>query len=209
MENSVSEVKISKRVIAYLLDILLVLFVVTLVTSIRFINPHYDKYLETYEKYSSVLEEYYNGDINENEMIKLNNDNYYYLTKYSISYNIAIMVVLILYYVFFQKYNRGATLGKQIMKIKVVNVEEKKDVSILNYLIRALFSFYIYVGSIIPLVLSTILVFIIKASKYMLVNTIISYIFLLFAIINFSVMCIRKDRRGIHEIISKTKVINQ
>ena len=70
--NSVSDVKISKRIIAYLLDILLVFFVASLVTSIRFINPYYDKYTETYEKYSDVLDKYYKGDINENEMIELN-----------------------------------------------------------------------------------------------------------------------------------------
>ncbi len=206
--DSVSEVKTSKRIIAYLLDILLVFFVASLVTSIRFINPYYDKYVETYEKYSDVLDQYSKGDIDENEMIELNSDNYYYLTKYSISSNIAIIVVLILYFGVFQKFNHGATIGKQIMKIKVVSKDDK-DPSILKYFIRALFSFYVYVGSIIPLTLSTILVFIVKAKNYMMVNTIISYAFLIFAIVNFAMICTRKDKRGIHELLSQTKVVNQ
>ena len=191
-----------------MLDILLVFFVASLVTSIRFINPYYDKYTETYEKYSDVLDKYYKGDINENEMIELNKDNYYYLTKYSVSSNIAIIVVIILYFVVFQKYNHGATIGKQIMKIKVVSKDDK-DPSIIKYFIRSLFSFYIYVGSIIPLILSTILVFIIKAKNYMMVNTVVSYAFLIFAIVNFVVIFTRKDKRGIHELLSQTKVVNQ
>ncbi len=206
--NSVSDVKVSKRILAYLLDILLVFFVASLVTSIRFINPYYDKYVETYEKYSDVLDKYYDGDIDEKEMIELNNDNYYYLTKYSVSSNIAIVVVIILYFVIFQKFNHGATVGKQIMKIKVVGTDDK-EVGILKHLVRTLFNFYIYVGSIIPLTISTILVFIVKAKNYMMINTVISYVFLIYAIVNLVMILSRKDKRGIHELLSQTKVVNQ
>ena len=40
------------------------------------------------------------------------------------------------------------------------------------------------------------------------VSYIISYSYLAFAIISLVMMCNRKDKRGLHELISKTKVIN-
>ena len=159
--KNVSEVSLSKRIIAYLLDIVLIFFGVSLISSIKFINPTYDKYEKAYKDYSEIVEQYYKGEINEKEMIELNNDNYYKLTKYSISYNIAIIVVIFLYFVLFQKYNGGQTVGKQIMKLKIVNLDNK-DASLGSYMLRVLFMFYVYIGSIIPLTINTILVFIIS-----------------------------------------------
>ncbi len=205
--ESVSEVKISRRIWAYLLDIVFIFFVVSLITSIKFINPSYEKYEKTYEKYSEVVEEYSKGNLTEKEFIEQNRDNYYYLNKYTISYNIAIIVVIIAYFVLFQKFNGGQTIGKQIMKLKVVNLEGK-DASLISHLLRTTFSFYIYVGSIIPLLINTILVFVLNSKYYMNVSYIVSYGYLIFAIISLVMMCKRKDKRGLHELISKTKVIN-
>ncbi len=205
--NSVSDVKISRRICAYLLDIIFIFLIASLITSIRFINPTYEKYNETYEKYSEVLNDYTDKKISEEEFVEQNRTNFYYLSKYSVSYNIAVIVVVIAYFVLFQKFNGGQTIGKQIMKIKVVNLEEK-DASLLSYLGRTIFSFYIYAGSIIPMVLNTILVFILNSKYYMNVSYIISYSYLAFAIISLVMMCNRKDKRGLHELISKTKVIN-
>ncbi len=199
------QVKVSKRIIAYLLDIILLVFIIGLVTSIRFINPNYDKYMDTYEKYSNVLEDYYNSNIDEQEMINLNKENYYYLTKYSVNYNIAIIIVIIAYFVFFQKYNNGQTIGKKIMKIKVVGTE--KEPSIFSYFIRTIAMYYIYVGSILPLVINTLLVYFFNVNNYLVVATIINYIFTFLAIISFVLILVRKDKRGIHELITNTKVV--
>ena len=38
--------------------------------------------------------------------------------KYSVSYNIVIIIGLFAYFGLFQKYNNGQTIGKKIMKIK-------------------------------------------------------------------------------------------
>ena len=118
-----NNVKITSRIMAYLLDIVLVFFFVQLITSIRFINPQYDKYIETADKYNKVYNSYLEKEINEIEFIEQNKENHYYLSKYSVSYNIVLVIVLIAYYGLFQKFNNGQTLGKKIMKIRVVGLE--------------------------------------------------------------------------------------
>lgn len=206
MENQNESVKISKRIIAYLLDIILLVFIISLITSIRFINPVYDKYIDSYNKYSSVMEDYYDNKIDVKEMINLSKGNFYYVTKYSISYNIAIIVVICAYFVIFQKYNNGQTIGKKIMKIKVIDLNNDK-VSLLNYFLRSLCIYYIYIGNVISLIINSILVYILNPSNYMIINLVISYFFLILSFIILLSILIRKDKRGFHDLISKTKVV--
>lgn len=206
MQNS--EIKVGRRITAFLLDILLLYFIISLITSIRFINLSYDKYNEYYEKYSNVLEDYYDNNIDENEMIEQNKDNFYYLTKYSINYNIVIIVVLIGYFVLFQKFNKGQTLGKKIMKIKVVN-ENDSEASLGSYFLRTLPMYYIFIGGILPLLINSILVFVLNSSSYFIVNSMVSYLFLFIFIVDVVFILVRKDKRSIHEIISKTKLIDE
>ena len=206
MENN-NEVKLSKRVLAYLLDVILIYVIVSLLTSIRFINPYYEKYVKSYEKYADVLEQYTKGDIDTDEMISLNSTNFYKITKYSVSYNIAIIVVVLAYFILFQKFNNGQTMGKQIMKLKVVSVDKDK-VSIWQYLVRLLPMYLIYIGSILPLAINSILLLFIKDKDYMMATGVVSYLFLFIFIVSAVMVMVRKDKRGLHEIISKTKVIN-
>ena len=46
-----------KRIIAYILDILLVTLVATLISQVKFINPNLDKYMETYDEYRELIKE--------------------------------------------------------------------------------------------------------------------------------------------------------
>lgn len=198
---------LSKRISAYLIDILFLFVLISLITEIKFINPYYDKYIETYESYNEILEQYSNEEITEAEFNKLYNINYYNVTKYSISYNIVIIVVIFLYFVVFQKFNNGQTLGKKLMKIKVTNNNEESKVSLIKYLIRSLPMYFIYVGGLIPLIINSILVFILNENNYMNVTMIISYAFLIISIVSFVMINIRKDERGIQDLLANTKVI--
>lgn len=197
----------SKRVSAYLIDILFVFLVISLISEIKFINPYYDKYIDAYENYSNILEDYTNGNINEEEFAELYNAYYYEVSKYSVSYNIVIIVCIILYYGVFQKYNKGQTIGKKLMKIKVVDNNTEGNISLVNSLIRLLPMYYIYIGGIIPLVINSILVFIVGKNSFMNISLIVSYVFLIVSIVSFVFIFVRKDKRGLHDILSNSKVV--
>jgi len=197
---------LSKRISAYLIDILFIFIVIGLISEIKFINPYYDKYIESYETYNEILEDYTNEEITEKEFTNLYNENYYLVSKYSVSYNIVIVLAILLYFGVFQKFNKGQTIGKKIMRIRVVSNIDNEDVSLLRYLIRTLPMYYIYIGGLIPLAINTILVFILNDNNFMNITMVVSYLFLFVAILSFVFICIRKDERGLQDIIAKTKV---
>ncbi len=200
-------VKITKRICAYLIDILLVAFIFSLITMIRFINPYYDKYLEVSTQYNGVLEKYYDSEITAMEMVEKNTENFYYLSKYSAVYSVVSIVILIGYFVFFQKYNHGQTIGSKLMHLKVINTNGEEG-SIKNFLLRTLFMYYLEIGSIIPITLNLLVLLFVKSSSYLMVNAGITYVFSMFVIASIITLLVRKDKRGLHEIISNTKVVN-
>lgn len=199
-------VNISKRLSAYLLDIFLIYFLLTLISNIRFINPSYNNLMETSNEYTDTLEKYESKEISEEELLTLNKDYVYKITKYSISTNIACILVIFAYFGLFQKYNNGQTLGKKIMKIKVVG-DNQETVSIGKYFLRILPMYYIFIGSVLPLAISSLIVNFVGATNFSLINSIIIYIFFGIGITSFVMMNIRKDKKGLHDLISGTKVI--
>jgi len=205
MNNNVS---LSKRVMAYLLDICLVYFFMILVTNIRFINPSYEKLMEVTNNYSEVLEKYENDEITEEKLFEENEEYVYYATKYNISTNVILVIVIILYFGLFQKYNNGQTLGKKIMKIKVTSINDK-NISLGKYILRTLPMYFIFVGSIIPLLINIILVYCLDITMFSFVNTLVVYLFFGLAIISYVMVNIRQDKRGLHDLISSTIVINE
>ena len=198
---------LSKRISAYLIDILFLFVVINLITGIKFINPYYDKYIESYEQYSELIENYNNEEINEEEFNELYNINYYEVSKYSIAYNVVIALSIILYFVVFQKFNNGQTLGKKFLKIKVVENNTEENASLLKYFLRSLPIYFIYIGGILPLIINSILVFVLNENNYMFISTIISYGFLILSIVTLVMLNVRKDERGIHDLLANTKVI--
>ena len=192
-----------KRICAYLLDVFLIYVFLTLLVNIRYLNPYYEKYNESYTRYNEIVEKYYNKEISFEEMQEQNMDNYYDINRYSISNNIEIVVVLFLYFVIFQKYNNGQTLGKKIMKIKVVG---DNKTSIWRYLLRMLPMYFILVGGIIPLIINSSLILLLSKVIYLKISQVVTYVFLGIGIIDFVMITMNKDKKGLHDIISKTTV---
>lgn len=197
----------TKRFTAYVLDAVLVYFFIVLVSNIRFINPTYNKLLEVTETYNETVEAYENDKITDDEYFEMNKQYIYDATKYNVSTNIVFVLVILAYFGVFQKFNNGQTLGKKIMKIKVVGVNDK-DVNLPKYLLRVLPMYYILMGSVIPFLLSSILVFIMGASSFSITYSIMVYTFVAIGLISFVMSYVRKDHRGLHDLLAGTKVVS-
>lgn len=200
-------VKTKNRLFAYIFDIIIVFFIISLINQIKFLNPNYDKYIKTSQEYSELLSTYSEGEIDIKEFNESSNNYYYFLSKYGISNNIVTIIVLILYYVLFQKYNNGQTIGKRLYKIKVVD-EEGNNPGIIKYLLRILFSYYTLIGGFIPLIINTILILCLKKKLFLEISSIISSLFLIIFIISIVLIIFSKNKKSIHDLISKTKVVN-
>ena len=212
-----------KRVIAYMIDFLIVSALSTMITSNSYINKDYKNYINTYEEYETFYEEYEENEealeealeqeaITEEEyetkLEELNSsfddkniDYNYKLIKLSIVSTIISILVILLYFVVIQYYFNGQTLGKWIMKLRIVSNSDKK-LNILNYLIRSLI-----LNSVLVNILSIIFVLALSKDGYLIYNE-ISYI--ITNIIEMSIvfmMFFDKKNRGLHDYLSNTHVV--
>ena len=105
------------------------------------------------------------------------------------------VALTIAYYVVFQYMNKGQSLGKKLLKLKIVDKDANKPISILKGLIRSLLVFSILSGTMNLLFLYILN----KNSYFMLYSTLLS-IEGIFTLITIMFILYRKDKRGLHDI---------
>ena len=128
---------------------------------------------------------------------------YYKIDKYSIVYNISYVIVSILYFVGFNMITNGVTLGKKLVRLRIVNSKDKDNkVGYVSYLVRC-----IMIYQIIYYLFKVIFVNVLSVGEYFTVGNIIYDIhtYLLFVILLF--IGVRVDGRGLHDIVANTRVI--
>lgn len=234
---------IFKRLVAYVIDIVLVSLLATVITSNNYINKDYKKYQDVYkdyekyatkyndfiedleelevselkdryEDYSKYLENIDTNELSEKDIEKIKTDskeeyqkkleNYSYkLNKLSIVPKVISILCILLYFVVFQYYFDGQTLGKKLMKLQVVS-NNGKQLTILNYFLRSLI-----LNEIIINLISIICILTLNQSNYMIYNEIIYYVtYVLEMTIIFMIM-FDKNNRGLHDYAANSKVIER
>ena len=212
-----------KRLVAYVIDITLVSIVSTVITSNSYINKDYNKYVTTYEEYNVFYEEYTDSieELQENlENEKITQDEYdtkleklnetyddknisynYKRIKFSVISTTIRILVRLLYFVVVQYYFNGQTLGKRVMKLRVVSNNGKK-LNIFNYFLRSLI-----LNGVLLNTLNIIFVLILSKNSFLIYNQIVYIInyFLEMSII--AMIVFEKNNRGLHDYVANTKVI--
>ena len=194
-----------KRIMAYVIDILIVSICMTPLLNWSVINPYIDEYTENYTEYTELLEQANAGDIDpedaeyEEKIIDLN----YQINKYKVVSSSISAGSLLLYFALLQWALKGQTIGKKIMKIKVVANREDKKLNIGNYILRSLI-----LNNIIFTIVLIVGVYLFKEDGYYNLSMIVSYLQLLVMSIIMLMIVLRKDFRGLHDIVAGTKVID-
>ena len=188
-----------KRILAYLIDILIVTCIATILT--MFI-PVSEEYTNQMNELNAVLEDYSSGDISETEYLEKFNDISYIVNKESVQVSIVSVVLSTIYFVVLAYYMNGQTFGKKIMKIQVVSANSKK-LTMNNYLIRSLL-----VDSILMNAISIIAILFLEKSSYLKVYDATSTIFGAIYVVIFAMILFRQDGRGLHDLLANTKVIS-
>ena len=187
-----------RRICAYAIDYIFIILLSTMVSGIRFLNPSYDNYVSAYDEYATMYEKIADGDL---ELVNSNEfkDVYYNLDKYSVSVSISTIVIYLLYFVGFQKWNHNQTLGKKAFNIAVTS--KNKKVTVWQMLLRS-----IIIYNIIFEVLSLLSLWIFDANVYLYVDMALTFIAGIFFYINGGIVIFSKKHLGIHDIICKTEV---
>lgn len=187
-----------KRIIAFVIDIVIVSLVVSLINLLP-LDPYKDKYKDAYEKYNEVVQKSTEDEKNDykDEIIELNYEVYKYRT-YSSMFSAT---ALILYFGVLPLVMNGQTLGKKKMKLRVVSNNEKK-LNFWKYLIRIVILNNIWLSLI-----NIGAVYVVSGVKFYYVTYVISMLSSLIYMLNLIMVMFRKDNRGLHDMVAGTKVI--
>ena len=178
-----------QRLLAYVLDMTIVVFIST-------------KTVDKLNKQSSeILEKYQNQEISAKTYFNQSMDNSYQLSKETGLTNIVTIVVYVLYFIVYQMYMNGQTIGKRIMKIRVV---KNKDgtLSMNDMLIRGLINNYILANILIAIFV------LINRNTYVYGSSIVQIIQYAILIASIFMIIIRKDGRSVADLICGTKVVS-
>ncbi len=187
-----------QRFVAYIIDI----FIVSMISSILMIPFTNTKTLnELTTQSEKIADQYVNQKIDMDTYVNQSMDINYEISRQSGFGTIISIAVYILYFVVFQFYNKGQTLGKKLMKIQVIPKEEK-ELSLNQMLLRSAITNAILVDFII-------LLFTIFAGKDLYLGAVYVFESIQSIIILASVFMImyRKDGRTLPDLIAHTRVV--
>ena len=199
MSNSIK----FRRISAYLIDYLFIFLVITMLSQIRVLNPTYDEYYEAYDRYMEIYD-----DLSVDNAIEIaESEEYrevnYDLSRYSVSISIISLVVYLAYFVGFQKWNKNQTLGKKMFNLEIVSDNNNK-ITWMQMLLRETIIY-----NLLWELLLIISVFVFDYQGYWIVGNILSLIAGLVLWISVFFILFRKDSKGIHDILAKTKVVGK
>lgn len=186
------------RLIAYVIDVFLVSFVASLIMMVVPIN---DNLIKLREESVTLQENYLEENITSEEFIRQ-----YAMIVYDIDYASVIsyiiqVVLIILYFIVFQFYNKGQTIGKKIMKIRVVSTSDR-ELTVNDYLYRS-----IVIDSVLVNILIIILVMFSNKNYYFYSSLTLQIIQIVLSLVTIFMVLLRKDGRGLHDIVSHSKVV--
>lgn len=167
--------------------------------------PEYKEIIDRRYEKKSITEDEYKELAKEADNIynKISVDKAYKVEKNNILYFCLYIIAVIAYFVGFNKYTGGQTLGKKLTRLKIVNnSDNSKEVSIWSYIVRMLIV-YQPINYLIKIVGVIFLDMNVYFDVTSFVSTIQSYIEILVIV----VAMIRVDGRGIHDILANTRVI--
>jgi len=186
------------RVIAYFIDMILIMIASYFIS---FIVPQ-NKDVSVLNKELSLLQqEYLNKEISADDFIDRGSI-LVYESDYANSGGIIIQVIIIiLYFIIFQFYNNGQTFGKKLMGIKVINNDGGK-LTFNSMVYRSL-----VINSILVNFISICCLYFMNASSYYSLAAATQVVNGIIFVVTMIMVMYKKDGRGIHDIISGTKVV--
>ena len=187
-----------KRIFAYLIDMFIISLLANIIFSTAFSN-NFEKYNEKANEYVERILSFGSADIDEEELMNMN----YTLSKLQSPNLIIKLGLTILYFGILSYMWNGKTLGKKLLKIRVVPIKGKK----LNpplYLFRGI----LITNSIFNL-LDILNTSIFTGEMWNGFAGMISYGKMLMSAMIIGVMIFRDDERGLHDLICRTKVVEE
>ena len=188
----------SQRVLAFLIDLVLLSMITSLIT--MFI-PMNDTATKLYEEQNRVLEGYVEGTVSMEEYVNQMVDISYDISRQTVIISIVTIVISLLYYVVYPCYNNGQTFGKKLMKIKIKKTNDK-ELSMNDLLIRSMIN-----NSILVNIINVALVLFLGKNLYLSTSSFVSIIQYLVLTISLIMIAFTKNAQGLHDKAVHTEVV--
>lgn len=186
-----------ERLSSYFLDTLIVSVIFSIIC-LGFGNQT----SESEKAMEELQKQFMENSITQEEYIDRYQDLLYDYQKENVIQTGISVALTIAYYVVFQYMNKGQTIGKKALNIRVVDKNTKKPISILKGLLRSSIIMSILSGT-----LGIIFLYIMNKNYYFISYYIILFIELTFVLVTTMLVLYKKDGRGLHDLMTNTMVI--
>ena len=186
------------RFLAFILDIFIVSTIVSFV-SMPFVD--YESINNLSDSASQIMIDYAEDEIDLDTYISSATSILYRLARKQGILFLATLFFSIMYFVVYQFYNKGQTLGKKLFKIKVVS-NDFKELTMDNYIYRS----FIINSLLIDIIIFSLMIFASETIWLIGVGMLEAINYILLFICGFMVI-FNKDGRGLHDLLGNTKVI--
>lgn len=186
-----------KRFVAYFIDLIILSIIVSFVSSL-FSN---DNIGILNGELTGLGNSFAEGEIETGVFLNRYSSLIFSLDKEMYISNLITVVIYVLYFVLFPLYNKGMSIGKKLMGIKIVN-DDESSVDCNRLLIR-----YLLMNGLGITILSLCLIFILNEMYYMFFLGIFGILQFLVFIISVFMVLYRGDKKSLPDLIAGTKVI--
>lgn len=194
------QAKLSKRLLAFIIDLIIVFSLSSLLTSFIPVSQKVSGY---YEKLEDLVNNVTEKQVKLNNYIDEVNSITYEINRESVLEGILDIVIYLLYFIVLPMYNNGQTFGKKLLRIRVTS-NSAKQIDSNSLLLRALLLYNIWAK-----ILLIILIVFINKQMYIKISNYSEYVQLILMATIVLTILLRKDRRGLHDLVAKTKVIEE
>ena len=188
---------LKKRLLAYVID----MFIVGLIVSIISLGNNTSKLESLNKELYSVNNSYVNREISDSEYIKLVSNINYDMGMVNVTYNTLYAIICIGYFIMFQYLNDGASIGKKLMGIRIINNDNKR-ISLFKLIIRTSI-----IDDIIPALFLVIMLYLTRGVMYMVLCGLINIIRLIYMLASVIMINKREDNLSLNDIMSNSVVI--
>lgn len=188
-----------KRLVAYILDAIIVSLIFSVLT--MFIKES-NNLINLNNQLNTISENFINKTITMKEYFNQYSSIEYLISKEMFLQNLFSLILMIGYFVILPYYYNGQTIGKKLMKIKIVKEDDKLTIN--DLALRSLLS-----NGIAMTFIELAFIFLIKDTAYFITISILSFIQFLLVITSIFMILYRKDKKALHDIVCKTLVVDE
>ena len=195
-ENEYEKAYFYKRVIAYIIDVLIVSIVATIIAlpfRTEAIKKVDNQVIEVTQK---ALQGKIKTDVYQSQM----NELMYQKAKLDGIANIIIILLSVGNFIVYQGYTKGQTLGKKLMKIRIVKTNGK-ELTFNDLILRNLLNNFIFFDILLAVL------DLVGRKPYIYGYKYVNYIQLTILIVSVFMIAIRSDGRSIMDLLVNTKVV--